>query len=136
MQSWAVQAQIVQSCQDFGALDLNIVEPAAENSKDFANGKTNISVINTEISNGAYHILVTSPPFDDKGVPTCQIISDITNDGFEKILMPMLEADYDPTKGLSFDVPVQPLGDSSKTVRLLIDLNQSNGKLDALFSGF
>ncbi|MEM7241620.1 MAG: hypothetical protein AAF429_05500 [Pseudomonadota bacterium] len=102
----------------------------------FANGKTNVSVITTEISDDAFHLLVTSPPMDANGSPTCQIISDITNDGFKKILMPLLEAHYDPAKGLSFDVPVQPLGEDSKTVRLLIDLNQSNGKLDALFSGF
>ena len=129
-------AQSVQTCADFGLPSLDVVEPAAENSRDFANGKTNLSVISSGAEKGDLHILVMSPPYDKDDFPTCQIISDVTNGGFAKVLMPMLEVDYDPAAGLSFDLPVEPMGDDAKTVRLVFTLNQANGKLDALFSGF
>jgi len=114
---------------------LDVVEPVADNSRDFANGKTNLSVISSGAETGDLHILVMSPPYKGE-VPTCQIVSDVTNTGFNKILLPMLEAEYDPAKGLSFDVPVEPMGDDAKTVRLVLTLNQANGELDALFTGF
>jgi len=129
-------AQIVQSCTEFGQASLDVVAPVTENSRDFANGKTNISVISNGDDKGKLHVLVMSPPYDDAGFPTCQVISDITNTGFKKVLMPMLEVEYDPTTGLKFDLPVEPMGEEAKTVRLMMTLNQANGKLDALFSGF
>ena len=55
--------------------------------------------------------------------------------GFERVLIEQLDALYDPTVGLMFDIPVITPEVSNKWTRLQFDLNQATGKLNAAFMG-
>ena len=128
-------AQSVTECSKSGQ-QIIALEPYSENTKSYANGKTKITLVDTEADRAWLMLQVTSPPLQQSGAPTCQLISFDDYIGFEQVLMADLVALYDPAVGLMFDIPVITPEVSNKWTRLQFDLNQATGKLDAMFVGF
>lgn len=128
-------AQSVRDCSKSGQRTV-MVEPYSENTKSYSNGKTNVTLVDTGADRAWLMLQVTSPPLQQSGAPTCQLISFDDYIGFEKVLMVDLQALYDPAVGLMFDIPVITPEVSNKWTRLQFDLNQATGKLDAMFIGF
>ena len=128
-------AQAVSSCADAQLNASNAVEPLENNQQSFSNGKTKLTVIDSGSDRAWFMIAVVSPPLID-GQPTCQIVSHNIGIGFENILLEQLDSSYDPSIGLLFELPVVTPANSDKWTRLIFDLNQATGVLNAEYLGF
>ncbi|PCJ82913.1 MAG: hypothetical protein COA52_19715 [Hyphomicrobiales bacterium] len=130
--STASQAQVVNEC-DWVTNARNIVEPWEKNTRTFANGDVRLALIDVvEPAAGAFHILVLSPPYDELGTRQCRQISTQSSIGFSGINFSQLDAGYDPSVGLMFQLPVQIFDPNSGNFvghRLLFTVNQATGAI-------
>ncbi|SFK95226.1 hypothetical protein [Shimia haliotis] len=114
-----------------------IVEPWEENSRSFANGDVRLAVLDTiEPAAAAFHLLVLSPPYDEVGGRQCRILSLDEGLGFAGLDFSSLNASYDPSAGLVFDINAS-LYDvdtgTSETHRLVFTLSQATGDIQAMW---
>ncbi len=132
------QAITIEDC-DWRARADAIVEPWAENSRTFSNGKTRLALLDViEPAAGAMHLLVMSPPYDELGGRQCKVVSAEPGIGFSGIDFTALTAAYDPSIGLMFTVPVlfyDPNIAMSRPARLEFTLNQATGVINAWLVG-
>lgn len=130
----AATAQSIGDC-DWRASAQALAEPWEENTRTFSNGKTRLALLDTvEPAAGAFHLLILSPPLNELGERQCRVISYDGTVGFSNIEFSALEADYDPSKGLSFTLPVQFYhgGIADFTYGwMFLTLNQATGQIDA-----
>ncbi|MBZ0127766.1 MAG: hypothetical protein K8F59_01495 [Rhodobacteraceae bacterium] len=131
-------AVTVEQC-DWRARADAIVEPWADYSRTFSNGKTRLALLDViEPAAGALHILVMSPPYDEMGGRQCKVISAASGIGFFGVEFTALDASYNPAIGLMFMVPVQVYDGSTGMGRgawLNFNLNQATGQIDAWLVG-
>lgn len=123
-------AQSVTDC-DWKAQAGALAEPWEETSRTFSNGNVRLALIDVgEPAIGGYHLLILSPPRGELGERQCRIVTYETY-GFGGVDFASLTADYDPARGLIFDLPVRVVDDAGDLVprRLTITLNQSNGEI-------
>ncbi|WP_407494192.1 hypothetical protein [Pseudooceanicola sp. MF1-13] len=133
----AAVAQSVQEC-DWRARADAIAEPWSENTRTFANGDVRLALIDIgEPAVGGYHILILSPPYGDGGWRQCRVLT-YQDIGFGGVEFDMLEAEYDPARGLVFYLPVSVAGqDGYQTDReLTFQLNQATGEILSLLSRY
>lgn len=128
-------AQAVSEC-DWRASARNLVEPWEANTRTFANGDVRLALIDTlEPAAAAFHVLILSPPDDELGSPQCRMVSwDGGGSGFGGITFEALEVQYDPSVGLTFDVPVTIYNSASGVFEdgwLSFSLNQATGEIFA-----
>ena len=129
-----VNAQAFNDCAQYG--HYAPVEPVANHTKSYSNGKTHVTLVDTGSDRAKLMLQVKSPPFLANGERTCQLISFNDYIGLERVLIEQLDALYDPSVGLMFDIPVITPEVSNKWTRLQFDLNQATGKLNAAFMGY
>jgi hypothetical protein len=131
-----LHAQSVEDC-DWRAEARNIAEPWEQNSKTFANGAVRIALLDTiEPAAVPFFLLVISPPIDEIGSPQCKIIGFGEAQGFAHIEFPTLDANYDPARGLTFQVMTHIYvteQDFSNAGILEFTLNQSTGAIATEF---
>lgn len=129
----ASMAQEVTEC-DWRARADAIVEPWTEFTRTFANGDVRLALLDTvEPAAAAFHILIISPPYDEIGVRQCVTLGLGGGLGFSGVTFEALDAAYDPSVGLIFEVPVSELDQSTgdfATRSLLFTLNQATGEID------
>jgi len=125
-------AQEVGAC-DWRASARNIVEPWADNTRLFSNGKVRLTLMDTvEPAAGAFHLLIISPPYNELGEPQCAIISRQGSIGFAGLNFNELEAGYDPATGLTFILPgtiYLPEEGFSNSFQMAVTLNQASGDI-------
>ncbi len=129
-------AQSVQPCSNANLGAVSGLKPSTDNQKLFANGKTIFKLLDAGTEKSKMIIQISSPPFKEDGTKTCQVIAFTAEEGFDKILLDQLDALYDPSIGLLFDIPVSTPETPDKWTLLQINLNQATGKLDADFMGY
>jgi hypothetical protein len=131
-----LHAQSVEDC-DWRAEARNIAEPWEQNSRVFANGAVRVSLLDTiEPAAVPFFLLVISPPVDEIGSPQCKIIGFGEAQGFAHIEFTTLDANYDPARGLTFQVMTHiyvPEQDFSNAGILEFTLNQSTGAIATEF---
>lgn len=131
-------AQTVSDC-DWRASAHALVEPWEQNSRTFSNGKTRLAVTDTiDPAAGAFHLVILSPPHDELGSRQCKVVSLDGSIGFAAINFSALSADYDPSQGLLFDVPVEVFDGASGAFYpnwLSLTVNQATGRIDAWLGG-
>lgn len=111
-----------------------IVEPWEEHTRTFANGNVRLALLDTvEPAAAAFHILIVSPPYDEIGARQCRTLGASAGMGFSGVAFDALEAAYDPSVGLIFDLPVTVLDSDGSFVEapLLFTLNQATGEINA-----
>ncbi|MBP0483683.1 hypothetical protein [Sagittula salina] len=82
-----------------------VAEPWEANTRTFANGRTRLALIDTvEPVGGWAWLMILSPPHDELGFRQCRMVGN-NGMGFSRLDFDMLSADYDPARGLIFDVP-------------------------------
>ncbi|MGR3512790.1 MAG: hypothetical protein ACU0GG_08500 [Paracoccaceae bacterium] len=122
----------VRGCDDIETGAAFIAEPWEANTRTFANGDVRIAILDhVEPAAAAYFLLVLSPPRDDFGMPTCRVISFEGATGYADMSFDGLQADYDPTIGLTIDVPIAVGPDAIDQGIIAITLNPTTGALDA-----
>lgn len=124
-------AQDIAEC-DWRASATAIAEPWEENTRTFANGDVRITLLDVgEPAFGGYHLLVLSPPFDETGFAQCRLVTYEDTQGFGGVNFTYLDADYDPSIGLIFYVPVTAhYGDEGFVLQGLgFTLNQATGEM-------
>lgn len=127
-------AQTVGEC-DWRASAANVPEPWADASRTYSNGAVRLSVLDTiEPAAAAYHLLILSPPYDEVGGRQCKVISLDGTLGFAGLNLSLIDADYDPSRGLLFALPAA-LYDAetggSDWYQLYVTLNQATGRIIA-----
>ncbi|MDA7430511.1 hypothetical protein PGB28_18780 [Primorskyibacter aestuariivivens] len=133
-----LSAQAVSDC-DWRASALALVEPWEDNSRTFSNGQTRLALTDTiEPAAGAFHIVILSPPYDELGGRQCKVVSLDGSIGFSGVEFGAMNANYDPSVGLIFDLPVQVFdapsgGFVSNWLNLAV--NQATGQIDAWLGG-
>lgn len=132
--STPTSAQTVSEC-DWRSAPENIPAPTEDYTREFSNGKVRVSLIDTEEpASAAMHLMITSPPYDSQGNPSCRIISKSGSLGFRGIMFEDMSADYDPSVGLSLDVPFiiyMPEEEFTNSGKLMITINQATGVITA-----
>ena len=126
-------AQDVRAC-DWPSNARNLVEPWEDYSRTFSNGKTRVALLDTagEPVAGSFYLLILSPPYAELGERQCRVIGH-NGIGFGYIDFPKLDAGYDPSLGLLFDVPVEIFdGELYVEHTLSLTLNQSSGEISAV----
>lgn len=130
-------AQQVAPC-DWKSSVQNIAEPWFDNIRSFANGDVRVIVMDVaEPAAGALHLLILSPPRDDFGFMTCQMVSTTADVGFSTIDFSGLASTYDPAEGLILTIPVTAYtgqgayGFSPLTLR--VSINQATGTVRAVY---
>lgn len=126
-------AQDVQQCDWIARADA-IVEPWEEHSRTFANGEVRIALLDViEPAAGAFHLLVLSPPYAELGERQCVTLGMSNNIGFAHVAFSTLQAAYDPTTGLTFEIDVAVMDANGAPVprHLSFSLNQSTGAIAA-----
>ena len=109
-----------------------LAEPWEANTRSFANGDVRLAVLDfVEPAVSAFHLLVLSPPFDDFGHATCQVVSFANEIGYREMLLEGIRVDYDPTQGLIFEIAVSTGAETREKGMLLLTLNQETGELQA-----
>jgi hypothetical protein len=130
--SGGLQAQTVNDCE-WQSSAWNLVEPWEENSRTFSNGQTRLAMMDTiEPAAGAFHLLVISPPYGPLGDRQCKMVSWSQGTGFAGMSFERLNANYDPARGLLFDLPVQiydPETSFSNSAIMHLVLNQATGDI-------
>ncbi|WP_368184756.1 hypothetical protein [Aestuariibius sp. HNIBRBA575] len=128
-------AQQAQPC-DWEASVQSLAEPWAENTRLFANGDVRLALLDTlEPAAAAFRLLILSPPFDELGDRQCITVGH-GSAGFSGMMFDQLTSDYDPARGLIFDIPVQVMGTGDvlfEDRHLQVTLNQANGDVSAAF---
>ena len=131
-------AQTVSDC-DWRASAHALVEPWDINSRTFSNGQTRLALTDTiEPAAGSYHLVVLSPPYDELGGRQCKVISLDGSIGFAGVNFGALNAAYDPSQGLLFDLPVEVFDAPSGAFLpnwLSLTVNQATGRIDAWLGG-
>jgi len=86
---------------------------------------------------GGYHILILSPPFGELGFRQCRILT-AEPYGFGGVEFELLEAEYDPSRGLIFFVPVAVAGPDGRLNdrELTFVVNQATGEIRSLLSRY
>jgi hypothetical protein len=129
----ASAAQEVGAC-DFRASAAALAAPWDELSRTFANGDVRLALLDTiEPAAAALHLLVLSPPYSEIGDRQCRVVSYRGDMGFASIEFRAMTADYDPARGLIFDMPVGLFDEASGTTRtafITVVLNQATGQID------
>ena len=131
--AWPAQAQHVQPCDWIARADA-IVEPWEDNTRTFANGEVRIALLDViEPAAGAYHVLIISPPYAELGERQCRTLGMTENIGFSGVEFGSLTAEYDPSVGLVFQMPVQRFdGENYVPAWLRFTLNQATGDIRAV----
>ena len=132
-------AQQVSDC-DWRASAQAVAEPWEQNSRTFSNGAVRLALLDTiEPAAAAFHLLVLSPPYDEVGGRQCRVLSFQGATGFGAMDFAALFAEYDPARGLFFEIPVEVYdGTRGEMIPrwLNLVLNQATGEIDAwLHSG-
>lgn len=115
----------------------NIVEPWAEHTRTFANGKIRIAHLDTggEPVCCSSHLLIIAPdPNDEQGYNQCRVLSGGAEDpgqGFLWIRFEQISASYDPARGLLLSVPVRRYVDGLNDTEGLVEvrINQATGAI-------
>jgi hypothetical protein len=126
-------AQQAQYCDWIARAD-GIVEPWEEHIRSFANGEVRLALLDViEPAAGALHLLILSPPHNEMGERQCVTLGLSESIGFSAVYFAALDAAYDPTVGLVFDVPVEVSDGMGATQAydLRFTLNQSSGAIAA-----
>ncbi len=127
-------AQQVGEC-DYRASGQAIAEPWEANTRTFANGNVRLTLTDTiEPAAGAFHVMVLSPPYDEVGGRQCRVISANGGIGFGGMEFGAIFAEYDPARGLFFEIPVTVFDDQTGGMVpqwLNFTLNQATGQIDA-----
>ena len=127
-----VNAADVRACDDVETGAAFIAEPWEANTRTFANGDVRIAIHDhLEPAAAAYVLLVLSPPRDVLGMPTCRVISFEGATGYADMSFDGLQAAYDPTIGLTIDVPIAVGPEAIDQGIIAITLNLATGALDA-----
>lgn len=125
-------AQTVSEC-DWRASSDYIPVPHEQHIREFSNGNVRLTLLDTaEPANAAFHLMITSPPYDADGTPQCRLISRKGNLGFAGVYFQDLTADYDPAVGLIFHMPFViylPEQEFTNSGKLVITLNQATGEI-------
>jgi len=124
----AATAQQAIPC-DWVARADTIVEPWEQNTRLFANGDVRLALLDTiEPAAGGLHILILSPPYSEMGDRQCMTLGMTEGVGFSDVDFNSLEAGYDPSVGLIFDMDVRFFnGNDFHPGRLRFTLNQATG---------
>ncbi|RWP58623.1 hypothetical protein [Mesorhizobium sp.] len=109
----------------------NIVFPADNNTKSYANGDIKLIHLNThgEPAGGASHLLVA---FHQHGSHICVLISygDGSGPSFGNIDLTAAHSQYDPASGLEVSMPVSVFdGNDFEQKTLVIVVNQQTGTI-------
>ncbi|QFT94485.1 hypothetical protein FIU86_16665 [Roseovarius sp. THAF9] len=134
MMGWGgfVHAQEVGPC-DWRSGAEGLIEPWEDYTRTFSDGKVRIALVD-RIEPGAspLHILILSPPYDVLGARQCRILSVEGTRGFADVDFSSLEADYDPSVGLIFELAVRIPGPIEAEDRMLrFSVNQASGAIEA-----
>lgn len=130
-------AQHVAQC-DWQADARGIVEPWEDYTRSFANGAVRVALLDTvEPAAGALHILVLTPPYDDKtGDRTCAVVGWSEGIGFATVNFTEMAPAYDPSVGLVLAMGARffdPELDFSNIGVLYVGINQSTGNVTASY---
>ncbi|MGR3838173.1 MAG: hypothetical protein ACU0A2_07430 [Cognatishimia sp.] len=124
----------VSEC-DWKARADSIAEPWEAYTRTFANGDVRLALLDTvEPAAAAFHILIISPPYDELGTRQCRTLGMASGGGFSGVTFDALDATYDPSVGLIFNLPVATYDGSNGEFiegELLFTLNQATGDIDA-----
>ena len=134
-------AQSLIGCQGWQGHAQAIPEPWENHTRTFSNGNVRVALLDTiEPANGAFYLLILTPPFDELGGRTCEIIAEGDGQqGFNGLFFDQLEASYDPATGLTLRVPVSRfLWQTSETAMatLAVTINQATGDIFPRFDDF
>ncbi len=116
---------------DWQASAANLAEPWEANTRTFSNGKVRVALLDTVEPAGApFYLLVISPPYDELGLPQCRVVALGENMGFYSIEFDMLEASYDPARGLELQLPAAIYdGEVPRAQILTVTINQASGEI-------
>lgn len=130
----ALAAQDVMPC-DWRARADAIVEPWDTYSRTYAEGAVRVALLDTvEPAAAAFHLLILSPPFDELGARSCQVVSHSGSLGFAMLGFTEMEAGYDPARGLTLTIPGHlnaPDSGQVSTFDLVVTINQATGQITA-----
>ena len=129
-----VAAQSLIGCDGWQGHAQSIHEPWEDHTRTFSNGKIRVALLDTvEPANGAFYLLILTPPYNELGDRTCEIVGeDGGSQGFNSLDFSQLTADYDPAIGLTLRLPVSRyLWASSESINALlaVTINQATGDI-------
>ena len=121
----------VSPCGDYRSRADAIAEPWEMSTATFANGEVRLVLMYTiEPAAAAFHLLVLSPPYDEVGGRTCQVLSRFESHGWTGIAFDTLDTQYDPAKGLSFQLEAWDLPEVTEDPLVIrFTLNQATGEI-------
>ena len=125
-----------QSISDCTGFDPDaIVEPWDQNSASYAKGAIRIALLDQlEPAAAPFALLILSPPVDEVGGRSCQILRDSQNAGFAALDFAARQASYDPATGLTLTLPAQSVtaqGLPGPAKALSLTINQTTGQTTA-----
>lgn len=125
-----VTAQVALPCDGIEQADA-IVEPWEENIAAFANGSVRVALLDgIEPAAAAAFLLVLYPPVDEVGARRCSVVGLDEGLGYGAIFFDELQATYDPSSGLTLNVPAViylPEQSFQNTALLSVTINQATG---------
>ncbi|SLN29277.1 hypothetical protein [Pseudooctadecabacter jejudonensis] len=126
----AATAQLAAPC-DWQARADAVVEPWEDYSATFSNGAVRVALLDTiEPAAAAFYLLILHPPYDEVGGRTCTVVGLDDGLGYAGMIFEELTADYDPARGLIFQIPAiiyLPEQSFQNSTLLTITVNQATG---------
>lgn len=127
-------AQEVRNCDDLASAQA-IAEPWDKNTLTFANDRVRLAIIDTlEPAAAAFHLMILSPPYDELGARQCKLVGLQGQLGFAGLSFEALGSSYDPTKGLTWEIPATVYDAATGGFTqspLSVTINQSTGEITA-----
>lgn len=131
----AASAQAVLDCFGYQVSALAIPEPWEAYTRTYSNGDVRVTLMDTlEPAAGALYLLIQAPPRDEMGNRNCALIGfEPGGMGFAGLDWELLDASYDPSRGLTFTVPVTVYAPAAGTgfaaAMLDVTVNQATGEI-------
>lgn len=125
-------AATLRDCETFEANARNLVLPAEEGVRTFADGAIRFLLLDTggEPACCSMHLLVSLPASEGPG-DVCGLISNEGTFGYQDIALREARARYDPSVGLTVEVPATVYGDADGTgVTVVVTVDQAAGTID------
>jgi len=131
-------AQTAIDCDDWKSSGAKIVEPWDTHSRTLANGNVRVALMDMiEPAAAAFYLLVLSPPYDELGVRSCELVGEGDGGhGFHVLHVDQMTSSYDATTGLSLRIPGMTYDanvDEFVAAMLRVSINQATGDVSAKY---
>ena len=144
LSSQTVFAQEVTPCYQEGVEQFLtqipvIAEPWEENTATYANGQVRLAILDTwDPANTPMHLLIlyVSPDLIEAEGRACVIVSDVEGRGFQTLTMEGLQAAYDASTGLTFNLAGSRYDFDNNSVTpgtLTVTLNRATDQVTAVY---